>query len=448
MAARRPARPQDASRPRARPAKPRIGGTTPGPRSATPKRTTRARSPGSIRPTSGRPSTASGSTTLLIVGDAFARPLLDELDRGDLRPATLTVLLLAAAAPLSPPAARASCSSTSRPSMIVDGLGSSEAGGQGVTCRAGTEATTGTFAIAGAPMCCRATDRRAARARRRRARLAGQERPRAARLPGRPGQDARATFPVIDGVRYAVPGDRARLRGRRRGRAARARLGHDQLRRREDLRRGGRGGAQGPPRRVRLRRRRAAERAVGPGGRGRGAAAPRRRRPTTATLLAEAEQHIARYKLPEGVRLRRRGRALARRARPTTAGPARRPTGAPPTRRAPEPSRPRGRPGVRRVWVEAGRLAARSVPPVIGSAPRTSHGADLWTTRSLSTPRPRKDTGLPVFLPTGHRRTVVSAGRIPGRREEAADMARYVVTLKDQTREAVAGADAYLQEAR
>ena len=57
------------------------------------------------------------------------------------------------------------------------------------------------------------------------------------------------TFPVIDGVRYSVPGDRARLRADGVDRAARPRLGHDQLRRREDLRRGGRAGARAPPRR-------------------------------------------------------------------------------------------------------------------------------------------------------------------------------------------------------
>ena len=48
------------------------------------------------------------------------------------------------------------------------------------------------------------------------------------------------TFPVIDGVRYSVPGDRARHRADGVDRAARPRLGDHQLRRREDLRRGGR----------------------------------------------------------------------------------------------------------------------------------------------------------------------------------------------------------------
>ena len=49
-----------------------------------------------------------------------------------------------------------------------------------------------------------------------------------------------ATFPVIDGVRWSVPGDHARPRGRRHDHRARARLGVDQHRWREGVPRGGR----------------------------------------------------------------------------------------------------------------------------------------------------------------------------------------------------------------
>ena len=107
------------------------------------------------------------------------------------------------------------------------------------------------------------------------------------------------TYPVVDGVRYAVPGDRARLLRRRRDRAARARRGHDQLGWREDLRRGGRGRGQVAPGGLRLRRRRAAERALGQRGRRHRPRAARRRRQPHDELRAEAERHIARYKLPK-----------------------------------------------------------------------------------------------------------------------------------------------------
>ena len=59
------------------------------------------------------------------------------------------------------------------------------------------------------------------------------------------------TFKTINGVRYAIPGDCALGRGGRHRHDAGPRLGVDQQRRREDLPRGGRGRAQGPPRRLR-----------------------------------------------------------------------------------------------------------------------------------------------------------------------------------------------------
>ena len=121
-----------------------------------------------------------------------------------------------------------------------------------------------------------------------------------ARLPRRrreerqdlPGHRRRA---VLDPRR---PGPPARRRHRR---DARPRLGHDQLRRREDLRRGGRGCARPPSRGVRRGGVRTAERAVGPGGRRHRAAARGRRAgpEIRARLLDECAKHIARYKLPK-----------------------------------------------------------------------------------------------------------------------------------------------------
>ena len=97
--------------------------------------------------------------------------------------------------------------------MIVDGLGSSEAGGQLTHVSAGAErddrarsrSAPGNARAVGRP-------RPRARARRRRARLAGQERAASPSATSATRPRPRATYPVIDGVRYAVPGDRARLR--------------------------------------------------------------------------------------------------------------------------------------------------------------------------------------------------------------------------------------------
>jgi 3-oxocholest-4-en-26-oate---CoA ligase len=82
---------------------------------------------------------------LLIVGDAFARPLLDELDRSAYDLSGLTVILSGGAA----------LSANMKEEflrllptvMIVDGLGSSEAGGQLSHVSVGRGATTGTFPL-------------------------------------------------------------------------------------------------------------------------------------------------------------------------------------------------------------------------------------------------------------------------------------------------------------
>jgi acyl-CoA synthetase (AMP-forming)/AMP-acid ligase II len=146
---------------------------------------------------------------LLIVGDAFARPLLDELERNTYDLSTLTVLL-SGGAPLSANLKEEFLQHL--PSlMIVDGLGSSEAGGQLSHVSAGSGATTGTFPMTpGNHVLSEDLDR-----------------------PLEPGEDelgwlaksghlalgylgdevkTARTYPVVAGVRYAVPGDRARLR--------------------------------------------------------------------------------------------------------------------------------------------------------------------------------------------------------------------------------------------
>ncbi|MGZ4738541.1 MAG: acyl-CoA synthetase [Ilumatobacteraceae bacterium] len=146
---------------------------------------------------------------LLIVGDALARPLLDELESSTYDLHSLTVLLSGGAA-LSVGLKEKFLQHL--PSlMIVDGLGSSEAGGQLAHVSAGTRASTGTFAISpGNHVLSADLDRELA---------AGEDElgwlAKTGRLAlGYLGDASKTerTYPVIDGVRYAVPGDRAKLR--------------------------------------------------------------------------------------------------------------------------------------------------------------------------------------------------------------------------------------------
>jgi fatty-acyl-CoA synthase len=147
---------------------------------------------------------------LLIVGDAFARPLLDGLDRRAYDLSSLTVLL-SGGAPLS--ATLKDEFLTHLPTlMIVDGLGSSEAGGQMSHVSTSGGATTGTFEISDGNVVLSAdltrvldTDDPEEGWLAKRGRLA-------LGYLGDPEKTAR-TYPVIDGVRYAVPGDRARHLG-------------------------------------------------------------------------------------------------------------------------------------------------------------------------------------------------------------------------------------------
>lgn len=145
---------------------------------------------------------------MLIVGDAFGRPLLDGLAQHDYDLSSLTMILSGGAA-LS--AGLKNEFLAHLPSMIVvDGLGSSEAGGQLAQVSAGGAASTGTFPLGDANH------------------VLSEDLTRVL-SPGDPelgwlvksgnlalgylGDDAktRRTYPEINGVRYAVPGDRARL---------------------------------------------------------------------------------------------------------------------------------------------------------------------------------------------------------------------------------------------
>ena len=145
----------------------------------------------------------------LIVGDAFGRPLLDELDRGTHDLSSL-VLLISGGAALTAPVKTALLEHL--PSVaIMDGLGSSETGQQASqVVSAGAPITTGTFkpgtgmAIVSAEL-----DRRLEPGHEDLGWLA-----QCGRVPlGYLGdaEKTERTFPTIDGVRYSVPGDRARV---------------------------------------------------------------------------------------------------------------------------------------------------------------------------------------------------------------------------------------------
>ena len=151
----------------------------------------------------------SGVNVLLVVGDAFARPLVEELERGSHNTSSLLALASGGAA-LSAGVKQRLLAAV--PTMLVlDGLGSSETGAQAYqTSAAGQDASTGSFSP-GPGMCVLSDDLTAVLG-------AGHDEVgwlgQAGRVPlgylGDPDKTVR-TFPEIDGVRYAVPGDRARL---------------------------------------------------------------------------------------------------------------------------------------------------------------------------------------------------------------------------------------------
>ena len=138
------------------------------------------------------------------------------------------------------------------------------------------------------------------RARLRGSRVGGDARPRPPRLPRRSREERSH---VSRHRRRALLGPgRPRTPARRRhGRDARARLRHDQLRRREDLRRGGRGRPRPSPRRT---TRWCAGARASSGARRSWpscscATTSRRAADVEQSLLDECAKHIARYKLPK-----------------------------------------------------------------------------------------------------------------------------------------------------
>lgn len=155
-----------------------------------------------------------GCVTGTIVGDAFAAPLLDEMDRGDYDLSGLLVLG-SGGAPLSAGNKRKLLERMPHVT-VMDGLGSSETGVQASQASNKTsadegEVTTGDFQPApGSCVVSAELDRVLA---------PGEEAvgwfAQTGRVPlGYLGDAAKTakTFPVIGGVRYSVPGDRASVR--------------------------------------------------------------------------------------------------------------------------------------------------------------------------------------------------------------------------------------------
>ena len=146
---------------------------------------------------------------LAIVGDAFGRPLIDQLDKKSYDLSGFGMLLSGGA--ILTPALKDAFLQRIPHLMIIDGFGASETGGQGSqVVTAGNKASTGTFRMNEDTLVLRHD-------------LGG------ALAPGSPetGWLARSghvplgyykdpektaqTFPLVDGRRYAVPGDHARV---------------------------------------------------------------------------------------------------------------------------------------------------------------------------------------------------------------------------------------------
>jgi fatty-acyl-CoA synthase len=147
---------------------------------------------------------------LQIVGDSFARPILDEMDAGSYDLSTLFIIL-SGGAPLNSTLKQRLLEHLPT-AMILDGMGSSEGGGQMTqVTTAGSEATTGTFTPS--PGTCIVSEDFT------RVLEPGSEEIGWVAMRGYvplgylgDAEKSAKTFPVIDGVRYSIPGDRGRQR--------------------------------------------------------------------------------------------------------------------------------------------------------------------------------------------------------------------------------------------
>ena len=147
---------------------------------------------------------------LQIVGDAFARPLIDELTRNDYDLSNL-IVVVNGGAPMNSSLKERLIDQLPN-IMVLDAVGSSETGAQmGHTSTKGTASHRRVHARARAPWW--SARRSTACSRRATVTSAGWPRRASCRSATSATRTKTArTFPTIDGVRYSVPGDRARWR--------------------------------------------------------------------------------------------------------------------------------------------------------------------------------------------------------------------------------------------
>ncbi|CAJ1579594.1 acyl-CoA synthetase [[Mycobacterium] wendilense] len=147
------------------------------------------------------------AAVITVVGDAMVRPLADAIERGTADVSSLNVVANGGA--LLTPTAKQRLIDLKPGLIVVDGVGSSETGAQMTHMSAPGVVSTGTFKP-GPDTCVVAEDFS-------RVLAAGhdgngwlaQRGPVPLGYNGDPEKTAR-TFPVVEGVRYAIPGDRAR----------------------------------------------------------------------------------------------------------------------------------------------------------------------------------------------------------------------------------------------
>jgi fatty-acyl-CoA synthase len=145
--------------------------------------------------------------TLTIVGDAFARPLLDALHERRYDLSSLRTISSGGAILTS--AHKSALLEAAPGARILDVLGSSESGHQATqVARAGGVATTGDFELAEGNVVLREDLRGVVAPGSGETGWLARTGPAPLGYYGDPEKTAR-TFPVVDGVRYAVPGDRA-----------------------------------------------------------------------------------------------------------------------------------------------------------------------------------------------------------------------------------------------
>jgi fatty-acyl-CoA synthase len=145
---------------------------------------------------------------LQIVGDSFARPILDEMETGAYDMSSMFIIL-SGGAPLNSTLKQRFLALLPN-AMILDGMGSSEGGGQMTqVSTAGSDVSTGTFTPS--PGTCIVSEDFT------RLLEPGSDEIGWVAMKGHvplgylgdPEKSAK-TFPVIDGVRYSIPGDRGR----------------------------------------------------------------------------------------------------------------------------------------------------------------------------------------------------------------------------------------------